>query len=131
MSFWCHHFLSKGERNNSSLLLSETPEVGGAAGAYAHQKFGISVKPIRTKGGRSCPPYYYCPPPHLLGRCGASDYGTSSQLVFVRFLGENEDTKKIYRNYLTSNLTKSNESLYKISICFQLYNQSDIYRTRV
>ena len=37
--------------------------------------FGISVNPIRTKGGRLCPPYYYVPPPpHLFGRCGVSGY---------------------------------------------------------
>ena len=44
---------------------------GGAGGARAPQKFGISVNPIRTKGGRLCPPYYYWPP-HLFGRCGVS-----------------------------------------------------------
>ena len=44
---------------------------GGAGGARAPPKFGILVNPIRTKGGRLCPPYYYWPP-HLFGRCGAS-----------------------------------------------------------
>ena len=45
---------------------------GGAGGARAIQKFGILVNPIWTKGGRLCPPYYYWPP-HLFGRCGASE----------------------------------------------------------
>ena len=45
---------------------------GGAGGARAPPKFGILVNPIRTKGGRLCPPYYYWPP-HLFGRCGASE----------------------------------------------------------
>ena len=31
-------------------------------------------------------------------------YDTSSRLVFVRFLEENEDTKKPFRNYLTFNV---------------------------
>ena len=44
---------------------------GGAGKARAPQSFGISVNPIRTKGGRLCPPYYYWPP-HLFGRCGVS-----------------------------------------------------------
>ena len=43
-------------------LFAETPEVGGARGAYASLSFGVSVNPIRTKGGRLCPPYYYVPP---------------------------------------------------------------------
>ena len=29
--------------------------------------FGISVAPIRTKGSRLCPPYYYVPPPPSFG----------------------------------------------------------------
>ena len=52
-------------------LLSREAGGGGAGGARAPPKFGISVNPIRTKGGRLCPPYYYWPP-HLFGRCGAS-----------------------------------------------------------
>ena len=44
---------------------------GGAGGACAPPSFGISVNPIRTKGGRLCPLYYYVPP-HLFGRCGVS-----------------------------------------------------------
>ena len=44
----------------------------GGGGARAPPKFGILVNPIRTKGGRLCPPYYYWPP-HLFGRCGASE----------------------------------------------------------
>ena len=39
---------------------------GGAGGARAPPKFGILVNPIRTKGGRLCPPYYYWPPPIFL-----------------------------------------------------------------
>ena len=35
---------------------------GGAGGACAPPSFGISVNPIRTKGGSLCPPYYYWPP---------------------------------------------------------------------
>ena len=35
---------------------------GGAGGACAPPKFGISGNPIRTKGGRLCPLYYYVPP---------------------------------------------------------------------
>ena len=49
------------------------PEVGGGAGRACapFQSFGISVNPIRTKGSRLCPPYYYWPP-HIFGRCGIS-----------------------------------------------------------
>ena len=36
---------------------------GGGGGARALPKFGILVNPIRTKGGRLCPPYYYWAPP--------------------------------------------------------------------
>ena len=45
--------------------------MGGAGGACAPPSFGISVNPIRTKGGRLCPLYYYWPP-HLYGQCGVS-----------------------------------------------------------
>ena len=47
----------------------------GGRGARAPPSFGISVNPIRTKGGRLCPPYYYWPP-HLFGRCGVSEFKT-------------------------------------------------------
>ena len=60
-----------------SLYVAETPELGGGAGGAraSPPSFGISVNPIRTKGGRLCPPYYYylittCP--HLFGRCRIS-----------------------------------------------------------
>ena len=39
---------------------------GGAGGACAPPSFGISVNPIRTKGGRLGPLYYYVPPPIFL-----------------------------------------------------------------
>ena len=47
----------------------------GGRGAYAPPpRFGISLNPIWTKGGRLGPLYYYVPP-HLFGRCGVSgDY---------------------------------------------------------
>ena len=43
--------------SNTCKLVAETLKVGGAG------NFGISISPIRTKGSRLCPPYYYCPPP--------------------------------------------------------------------
>ena len=43
----------------------------GGRGGMCPTSFGISVNPIRTKGDRLCPPYYYCPP-HLFGQCGVS-----------------------------------------------------------
>ena len=46
---------------------------GGAGASAPPPSFGISVNPIRTKGGRLCPPYFPWPPPHLFGRCGVSD----------------------------------------------------------
>ena len=53
------------------ILITETPEVGGAGGARAPPSFGISVNPIRTKGGRLCSTYYYWPP-QTFGRRGVS-----------------------------------------------------------
>ena len=37
----------------------------GGRGGTCPPSFGISVNPIRTKGGRLCPPYYYWAP-HFL-----------------------------------------------------------------
>ena len=54
-------------------VTSETPEVGGGRRGTCPPSFGISVNPIRTKGGRLGPLYYYEPPPHLFGRCGVSE----------------------------------------------------------
>ena len=35
---------------------------GGGRGDMCPPSFGISVNPIRSKGSRLCPPYYYWPP---------------------------------------------------------------------
>ena len=43
----------------------------GGQGGMCPPSFGVSVNPIRTKGGRSCPPYYYRPP-QIFGRWGVS-----------------------------------------------------------
>ena len=41
---------------------------------YFQRKLFAEIRnPIRTKGGRLCPPYYYWPP-HLFGWCGLSDW---------------------------------------------------------
>jgi hypothetical protein len=43
-------------------MVSRDAGGGGAGGARAPPSFGISVNPIRTKGGRLCPPITTGPP---------------------------------------------------------------------
>ena len=55
--FWLSHL--GGFQTNQQKALNRDVWRWGGRGA----SFGISVNPIWTKGGRLCPPYYYCPPP--------------------------------------------------------------------
>ena len=78
---------------------------GGAGGACAPPSFGISVNPIRTKGGRLCPLYYYVPP-HLFGRCGCGiSEGLltkvfSSVLNIMYFFFTQNNTNSFSRDFL-------------------------------
>ena len=56
----------------------------GPGGTRAPPELGILVNPIRTKGGRLCPPYYNWPP-HLFGRCGASAMSSEKCALRVQF----------------------------------------------
>ena len=89
---------------------------GGRGGGRAPPSFGISVNPIRTKGDRLCPPYYYWPP-HLFGRCAVS--GSYMNLAIKK---ENGNTKKIKNISLNT--------FFKICNTFRQQKRVDSFRRK-
>ena len=91
------HIILANKKKVSYMYLQGCRIRGVQGVAIAPPVFGRSNNPIRTRGGRFCPPYYYWPLPQIFGWCGVSDLSYDNLTKFWSCFAPNVDRKNMWK----------------------------------